>query len=340
MPNKSRSMRGPRKGPHAGEMPKKRVRVRRRRRGGRSNQGSHGREFTSQPRLLGNQINVGKIPLFPPRFRASLRYADTITLSSTSGVVASWVLSANGLFDPDVTGTGHQPAGFDQMMLSYEHYTVLRAKCTATFHNNTASAYPTAALSVNAAATPITTIDQIMEDGLVTTVRLMADGVNGCAQTLQRSINIGVFGGVDDILDDNTYRGTVAANPAEQSYFILQLWNTENATSTSAVDFVLEFDAVFTEPRKLTESLVQSSYRELVAREKAQTEENKRAVEGDEISTSLGRMSIIEGHSVPREPTVCSGRREVTHGICLPTCHDSLVVNADPAVLLCARRSR
>lgn len=224
----------------------------------RANTGSTGRPFTSQPRVLGNQLSVGKIPLFPTRYRASLRYADTITLSSTSGAVASWVFAANGLYDPDVTGTGHQPAGFDQMMLSYEHYCVTKARISATFHNNTTSVFPTVGVSVNAAATPVTLVNQIVEDGLVTTNRLYSNGVFGAVATLQRSIDIARFGGVDDILDDNSYRGTVASNPSELSYFILQLWDTESTTSTCSVDLIIEFEAVFTEPRKLTESLVKS----------------------------------------------------------------------------------
>lgn len=219
------------------------------------NEGSTGRIMTVQPYLLGNQVNVGKIPLFPPRYKGTLRYADTITLSSAAGVVASWVFACNGLYDPDITGTGHQPAGFDQMMLSYEHYTVIRARITATFHNNTSNATPTVAISVNAGATPVTVINQIMEDGLVTTSRLLPAGANGCVQTIQRSCNVAVFGGVPRLLDDSSYRGTVSSNPTELSYFHLQLWNTEGATSSSAVDLVIEYESWFTEPRKLTESL-------------------------------------------------------------------------------------
>jgi len=241
--------------------------------GAGSNKGSAGGAFTTQPRQLGNQLDIGKIPLFPPRYRCSLRYADTITLSSTTGAVASYVYSANGLYDPDITGTGHQPAGFDSMMLSFEHYTVVSARMTATFHNNTASVQPTAALGLNASSTPTTTVTQLIEDGLITTVRMNGNGVYGCVQTLQRTINIGKFGGVPSLLSDSNYRGSVAGNPAEQSYFHLQLWNTELSTSSSAVDVQIEYIAVFTEPRKLTSSLRKSLHALVV--EEAKSLEHK-----------------------------------------------------------------
>lgn len=51
-----------------------------------------------------------------------------------------------------------------------------------------------------------------------------------------------------------------------------------------------------------------------------------------------GRLSVQDGHAVPREPEVCEGRRVVQRGVTLPTGYDYVTVNADPAVLLSARR--
>ena len=39
----------------------------------------------------------------------------------------------NSLFDPDQTGTGHQPYYFDQFAALYNRYTVLGSKLTAEF---------------------------------------------------------------------------------------------------------------------------------------------------------------------------------------------------------------
>jgi len=50
-------------------------------------------------------------------------------------------------------------------------------------------------------------------------------------------------------------RGDVANNPAEQSYFIIQMWDSTGTTATCQFDFIVEYDSWFTEPRQLTESL-------------------------------------------------------------------------------------
>lgn len=62
-----------------------------------------------------------------------LRYAETIAINAPIGGVGSYVFRANDLYDPNYTGTGHQPLGFDQLMQYYNHFTVIGSKCTVMF---------------------------------------------------------------------------------------------------------------------------------------------------------------------------------------------------------------
>ena len=64
----------------------------------------------------------------PLKMAATLLYSDQITLNPAAGTVSKHVFSANGLFDPNITGVGHQPRGFDQYMALYNHYTVIGAR--------------------------------------------------------------------------------------------------------------------------------------------------------------------------------------------------------------------
>jgi hypothetical protein len=60
--------------------------------------------------------------------KRTLRYADTVLLTSTSGGTAFYQFRANSCFDPDLTGTGHQPRYYDQLCTSvgpYQTYRVL-----------------------------------------------------------------------------------------------------------------------------------------------------------------------------------------------------------------------
>jgi len=224
----------------------------------RGNTASGPTEFSGQSKFgHGFQLvsNYMAIPLFGARFKGLLRYQTHFNLTSTSGAVASYVFSANGDFDPDITSTGHQPAGFDQMMLSYEHYTVVRSRCEVTFQSSTASVYPTVAVSHRAASTPNSVAEQNIEDGLIVTTRLHPVNVANSCVKLECNANIAQFGGLQNVLDNSDYRGNIAANPAEQSYFHIQTWSMDSNTSTQICEVVLEYEVIFTEPRSLSQSI-------------------------------------------------------------------------------------
>jgi hypothetical protein len=206
-------------------------------------------------------------PVFPSRTTRRLRYATNLTLAGSSGVMASHVFAANGLFDPDVTGTGHQPMGFDQLILSYNHYTVTEARLVATFHNNAAST-PCISLKVDGSATPITVADQLIEWGLNEHSVLEAKGSQGSVKVLESRISIARYEGVQDCLDVMELRGSAASNPSEIVYFHIQTWDPGAVTTALIVDVTIEFTATFTEPRVLSESLMNQLKRMIVNDEK------------------------------------------------------------------------
>ena len=56
-------------------------------------------------------------------------YCETIALSvGTGGTASVYTFRANDLYDPNFTGTGHQPLGFDQWMAFYNHFSIRKAR--------------------------------------------------------------------------------------------------------------------------------------------------------------------------------------------------------------------
>jgi len=204
-------------------------------------------------------------PIFPATKTVRLRYATFGTLSSTSGVVSAYVYSANGLYDPDISGLGHQPMGFDQMMLSYEHYTVLSSNITFTFKNTTAS-NPTVAVTAAPSSTNLTNATQIVEFGGLQSTTLEIKGVSGAVQNLSLAVDVRKIEGGRAIIDNPNLQGDAASNPAEQVYFIVYMWDNAGFSGSLNFDVVIEFLATFKEPRQLTQSLVKGMHK-LVASE-------------------------------------------------------------------------
>ncbi len=80
------------------------------------------------------QVQRGIVP-FAAVFKCRLRYFERITLSTTSSVNTASVYSfrLNSLYDPNYTGTGHQPYQFDQLTTIYNNYRVERADFKVVF---------------------------------------------------------------------------------------------------------------------------------------------------------------------------------------------------------------
>jgi len=195
------------------------------------------------------------LPTFPSSVVRRLRYSDSITLNSASGVVSSYVLRANDLFDPDFTGTGHQPMGFDQLMLVYNHFCVIKARLICVFRSilsNTA----TVAIRYDGASAPITVPNRIIELGgcVIDDVSFLA--TTNEAKELTLDLDIAKLQAVKKsaITADPTLRGDAATSPTEVTYFHIQMWNTNSTTCSCIVDFILEQTAHFMEPRDNVES--------------------------------------------------------------------------------------
>lgn len=196
------------------------------------------------------------MPIFPVKITKWLRYSTSISLTATAGAVATYVFRANDLFDPDFTSTGHQPMGFDQLMLWYNHFCVLRSRIRIVVRN---AGFTTGTIAIrqDASSTPITVIDRIIEDGGLVYAMIGYKGDSIGVTQLSMEMNIAKLQGLSPsaITADPTLRGDVATSPTELSYFHIQLWDTLAATPVVQVEVVLEQQATFLEPRDVTESL-------------------------------------------------------------------------------------
>lgn len=221
---------------------------------------------STKPKQLRKRIENDlswSIPLFgtSPKQARMMYYDPDQSVTSTSGVPNSRFYQANSLYDPDTTGTGHQPLGFDQMMLMYNQFVVTNARIRVNIQN-TVSANVRAVLWVNADTTQITDKSRMIENGLLTTAVLT--GFSGSQYSAQSNksleYNLDVvkyFGrrGTREILNDVDLQGNASSNPSEGVYFGIGCFEPfGSGTVTIYYDVIIEFTAIFFEPKKLTTS--------------------------------------------------------------------------------------
>lgn len=189
--------------------------------------------------------------VFRLQHRCRLRYFDTLDLGVVGASPVAYVFSANGLFDPDVTGTGHQPMGFDQLSAFYQHHTVMNSSVTVGFANMDAATFVNAAVAVQRSSSTLGSYPRLIEAGNV--VHGYMGGISGGGgpppMTLKQAVNIAKWQGVPNPLDDSTLRGTPSANPTTGVYFVLYAVGPVTTTTQHLfVNVQLEYDAIFTEP--------------------------------------------------------------------------------------------
>lgn len=180
---------------------------------------------------------------------------SSLSVPNTSAATV-YVFSANGLYDPDISGTGIQPMGFDQMMVFYEHYTVFEATCEVTFRNFTTNISPIVFLAARGDTTNVPDAQTVMTTGNTVSTQLMPASVDGSLKKLKMHLRIGPFLGFDDLMDSNVARGDVASNPSEGAFFHVGAFQNETLTAgTVQFQVRISYRAVFTEPRIVTPSL-------------------------------------------------------------------------------------
>lgn len=172
-----------------------------------------------------------------------------------SGSAGVYVFSANGLYDPNITGTGHQPIGFDQCMQFYDHYTVIGAKMRVVFSNSVDSSNDQyIGIALSASSTALTDVREYIENGRCRWSVLGKNaGGDATIKSLTHQVGIARFTGKKSILMEDDYRGNVSANPATQVYFHI-FGGGFGSSDPSAMSMMVQIDyiTVLTEPKILS----------------------------------------------------------------------------------------
>lgn len=198
----------------------------------------------------------GLTPSFPLsktyKFRTQYITPDLVLDSGLGGAPDTHVYSLNGLYDPDVTGVGHQPLGFDQIMPMYDHYTVIGARVRVTASNSDPTYAQRVILSIRDTATVSTALTNILENGMNRWLTLPQRDAGGSTRTLSINCSPSKFFG-RKVLQDDKYQGTIITNPADQVYLHLTISPASSGADAAPVHCTvqIQYIAILTEPKML-----------------------------------------------------------------------------------------
>ncbi|HIA01017.1 MAG TPA: hypothetical protein EYN66_03780 [Myxococcales bacterium] len=218
---------------------------------------------------------------FPQTMKTTLRYVERIDFVPTTTGVHQYQFRANDLRDPNKTGTGHQPRGFDEFMDIYNTFTVTASRISVTWmyegYNGPSEVNPAGNLiqrtdTATAGNTPaLTPMVCGVHKGLeiltagAAEIQMEKDKTAWCfinsqsgSKTQRMSLKVSDFYGKGTLVGAEGYTGTKALSPTEVVFF--ELWcgrvsNDYASETTKVVAYAtIEYDAVFTEPKTLGDS--------------------------------------------------------------------------------------
>lgn len=192
---------------------------------------------------------------FPNSIITKIRYCDVQALTSTIGAVTSYIYRANGIFDPDYTGAGHQPMWRDNFAAVYDNYTVLGSTITVEFHSRSATLGGVVGLIGSDTPTLSSTATTLYEAN--NSVSTIIGSVNSVSKVLHMNYSPLKHMG-QEVKDDGTSMTAVGADPSagEGTYYYGLYASTEDFGSTAIflAKVEIEYTVKFTLLSKQTQN--------------------------------------------------------------------------------------
>lgn len=190
-----------------------------------------------------------------PRQKVTLKYFDSRTVTATTGGSFGTTYRLNSLYDPDATGVGHQPRGFDQVAELYQKYVVTKASVIVNFRNDNTASRVIPGLIVNDDISWVAgTEEDLMEHSALKTNhrRLLrasgSDAAGAAAQTvIKQTVNMANWEGTKDLFGDDTAQSDITASPFDQCY--LHICGAFDSAGSMEVDVWIEFEAYMMDPK-------------------------------------------------------------------------------------------
>lgn len=175
---------------------------------------------------------------FPNSIITKLRYAEVLPVTSTTGAVTHRVFAANGIFDPYLTGVGHQPMYRDTYAGIYDQYTVIGSKFTCTFVPRTVTNGFLVGVCGDDDSSFTTTLTTIMEQNNSQSAAIgnLAAGSVTLTQTFEPLRDFGVA-----TKDDGYSATSVGSNPNE--LWCISAWvATIDGATTDICDIYVDIE--------------------------------------------------------------------------------------------------
>lgn len=157
----------------------------------------------------------------PQRMNNTMVYHEIVQLTIPAAQYVDYAFRANGLYDPNYSGTGHQPRYYDYLTSIYDQWYVTKATCRLDLMDSVTASQSGVMLvlrtddDVSFAST--TKYDAVEQPGAV--YECIVPSMNQ-GKSLWKTWNVKTEFG-SNISNNPDFKGTAAADPQEQQFFVV-----------------------------------------------------------------------------------------------------------------------
>lgn len=217
-------------------------------------------------RVAGARTIPAALGAYPKAIRVCLPFTETAQLTTVAGVGCWYRWRGNSVYDPDLTGGGTQPFGFDQWTNFYNYWVVTGSSFELTAVNTTNGItadqaclklvlVPTSSTAVSITSTALDNAEEFPD----ARYRLLSSSAAYGMQenTIRHYMTTAKVEGVSPstVMSSHFYQGTTSSDPS-----LSWLWNVgvnnmlENGSTTYTVHVKIRYYVVFSNPKLVTGS--------------------------------------------------------------------------------------
>lgn len=195
-------------------------------------------------------VNKALHPL-PQRYITKMKYSEVISTGAVSGAYA---MNLNSIYDPNRTGVGHQPYGFDTLASLYNRYRVISCGYRL-------SVSPTSSVPITLTAIPA---NQVLTTSTASEIRenprakYVVQNVGANVMVLSSKTYIPSLVGRSkaQYMADDRYQALTTADPNEEAILNIATFNPSNdlALGSTPVQVVMEYTVEFFDIKSLGQS--------------------------------------------------------------------------------------
>lgn len=211
---------------------------------------------TFQKEVSVTQSSMPRNRLLGSTRKVEFVYTDSFQLDPTVLATGVYRFRANCCYDPNQSGVGHQPRGFDQLMALYDHFVVIGSTINVIAHNTDGVNAQILGIALRDATSGPSLNNDYLEAGNTSTCVLSPASAGGCVGQVSMACNPNKFLGRSSPMSDPELKGSASSSPVEQAYFHVFAAPVNAGIDSGIVTcrVTLRFTTILLEPKLPNES--------------------------------------------------------------------------------------